>query len=756
MLLALAGASASSVAAQGYRWRLVAARQNVDNAPLEATRSEERYVNWRRAWKVSSGQFVIEHREADGDDVAYDVRFVVEFTPLPVLLGSEQELQLSASVSGAGEVRPGQEPVATAVWQTWGGAVLVGREQVATSWRDGRFVSHTTRPYLRAPAARQDAEFSVGLHVEGEAPCNARWVYRAEPVPRDDPAPNAAPSATWGSLVGHVLDGDGVTVERGGKPVETHPGMPLYSGDRVRTAATGHARLCAFAVDAQTTWSQTRAALQRSPLGKDLRRRLGAEWAARLPTPDRTTIEAFLAAVPSEAREAYLEHARAVGAVIELGPGSDLGVGELTGYPGLLLYLRQGALRFRRGRGAGPRRSRGVAGVVVLGREALTPDQAGNRWSAATRAARQALATQVRADRRRYGGFWERLFFRTRDVQGLVLRPQGTDFGALANLEQQRVLLRVRKGAVRCDDLTSGHTATFEAGEASEVEAGKGGAPRRNTPAGWKQLLEAVGASTEAKAPSAPRVQSLRLFEGPRGAPVALGKQRYRESFRRDATRFVYWELTLSAPGRARRDFELVAIWRRADGTQLARQALEAYQLPQWKASAHQRGFGAAQVNNWAPGRYTVELSMDGRHLGSREFTILAPGPQAKVDGVELTATALRFYESGPGIPPVDQREFTRRFPSAQARFVNWCLFLEHDRPREQVLFDLQAVWYGPGGKELHRHTLDTYLARGWATSSHSHGRGAPEPGSFAPGRHRVEVFLGRTKLAEASFEVTR
>lgn len=119
------------------------------------------------------------------------------------------------------------------------------------------------------------------------------------------------------------------------------------------------------------------------------------------------------------------------------------------------------------------------------------------------------------------------------------------------------------------------------------------------------------------------KVESLRFFEG--GYKMTEMKKRvYAGQFRSAQTRFIIWELRLVHPQRAKRHhFRIDEVWYRPDGKILARQSLDTYLEKTWLWSYHNNGWGWENPSRWSPGKYRVELYIEGKRIAAGMFTIV-------------------------------------------------------------------------------------------------------------------------------------
>lgn len=128
--------------------------------------------------------------------------------------------------------------------------------------------------------------------------------------------------------------------------------------------------------------------------------------------------------------------------------------------------------------------------------------------------------------------------------------------------------------------------------------------------------------------------------------------------------------------------------------------------------------------------------------------------PGQYIPSINASVEGVAFFESARGMVPSKDRIFRSEFPRSQARFINWELRLKHPRPGRKVNFRIQARYYGPSGKLLVEHGTDTYLEPNWYTSNHAFGWGNDQPGTWAPGTYRVDLFIANAKVASATFRI--
>lgn len=97
----------------------------------------------------------------------------------------------------------------------------------------------------------------------------------------------------------------------------------------------------------------------------------------------------------------------------------------------------------------------------------------------------------------------------------------------------------------------------------------------------------------------------------------------YQNRFNHEQARYINWELTLKyEPMGVRKRFPILAVYRRADGSEVARETLDTYLEKDWNESYHTWGWGSAEPGFWEKGTHTVELYIGGNKAIEGQFEI--------------------------------------------------------------------------------------------------------------------------------------
>jgi len=129
-------------------------------------------------------------------------------------------------------------------------------------------------------------------------------------------------------------------------------------------------------------------------------------------------------------------------------------------------------------------------------------------------------------------------------------------------------------------------------------------------------------------------VRSVNFFESGPNIPDP-DERVYLTRFASGLTRFINWELEFRMPALGRGlEYEVEAVWKKADGSVLHRQTQKSRIEPDWTAPYTAHGWGNRVWGYWQPGRYSVELYIDKARVARGEFEVVSD----EAFGLRLTA----------------------------------------------------------------------------------------------------------------------
>ena len=125
--------------------------------------------------------------------------------------------------------------------------------------------------------------------------------------------------------------------------------------------------------------------------------------------------------------------------------------------------------------------------------------------------------------------------------------------------------------------------------------------------------------------------------------------------------------------------------------------------------------------------------------------------PSTHIPSLNATVEGLLFYESGEGFPPQKDRIYSTVFDKSQTMFVNWELRLKYPKPGRKIEFPIHYKYFNPQGKMMTQYDINVYFEANWTVSNHTNGY---NPGTWAPGTYRVDVYIAGDMVASGTFEV--
>ncbi|HET9065873.1 MAG TPA: toll/interleukin-1 receptor domain-containing protein [Gemmatimonadales bacterium] len=120
----------------------------------------------------------------------------------------------------------------------------------------------------------------------------------------------------------------------------------------------------------------------------------------------------------------------------------------------------------------------------------------------------------------------------------------------------------------------------------------------------------------------------------------------------------------------------------------------------------------------------------------------------------EVQAHGLRFFEGPATTASLAQREYRGSFAQDITRFINVELKLTYDPPGRTVRFPFACPVSQEGGAVVGTIALTATVQPTWDTSFHTAAWGRGAPGSWNPGRYRVECRYGDALVARDWFTV--
>jgi hypothetical protein len=261
------------------------------------------------------------------------------------------------------------------------------------------------------------------------------------------------------------------------------------------------------------------------------------------------------------------------------------------------------------------------------------------------------------------------------------------------------------------------------------------------------------------------QVTGIKLFES--GVePPAREQRAYTNTFVRDETRYINWELLLEfpAPG-AQREVAIHEVFLFPDG-HAEEQIRTFYVEPHWTEAWLTHSWGREEPGLFPPGAYTLVLFVNDREIANATFEVTgAPDPtptptpnpeegEAYIPSLDAIVDSLRLFAAGPNPPAPEQRQYADTFAKAETRYIHWELALKFPSPSQQVAFDVHEAFHFPDGSVKEQHGtfyLEPATTEAWFT----HSWGWSEAGQFPPGPYTLVLSVGGQEVIRKDFAVT-
>ncbi len=112
------------------------------------------------------------------------------------------------------------------------------------------------------------------------------------------------------------------------------------------------------------------------------------------------------------------------------------------------------------------------------------------------------------------------------------------------------------------------------------------------------------------------------------------------------------------------------------------------------------------------------------------------------------------LFEAGEDSSDVTTRNYANTFMQSDARVIYGEFYLSHSGPEQEIPFTIEAVYYDSTGRVYGEVEIHPVIERGGTLSTWTIGYGWDRPGSWGPGKYRIEFLVGGEVIAEDRFEI--
>lgn len=240
--------------------------------------------------------------------------------------------------------------------------------------------------------------------------------------------------------------------------------------------------------------------------------------------------------------------------------------------------------------------------------------------------------------------------------------------------------------------------------------------------------------------------------------PASKNQRRYVSLLPRSSTRYVYWEMTVRNHLYNVRDHThtVVARWYRSNGTRIGQTTQTFRVQSRWYNAWASHGWGFRQPGRWRPGKYRVDILVDGKIYTRRHFLIY---DDAVFDpnNQQFAFTRVRLFEGGFRPAPAAQRRYLTSFDRSTTRYIYAEVAGRNLAYGQRSFYPIVLVrFFKDDGAYAGEIILNRAIVRStWRSALLAGGWGASTPNTWAAGRYKVEVWTSNTrKVGETRFVV--
>ncbi len=171
-------------------------------------------------------------------------------------------------------------------------------------------------------------------------------------------------------------------------------------------------------------------------------------------------------------------------------------------------------------------------------------------------------------------------------------------------------------------------------------------------------------------------------------------------------------------------------------------------------ATYERLGFGWGSAGNWDPGKYKVQVFMEGTYVAQSGFEIVNYSLSEKRIGYEYKN--VRFFESHDKYSGEIEVEYNSRFRRSDTRVIYpYILFKNSFFKIKDQRIKIRIIIYKPDGSRWGNIEKDISVSKDLDLASYDRaGWGWNKAGNWGIGRYKVEMFFDEIPVGESMFEI--
>ncbi len=232
-------------------------------------------------------------------------------------------------------------------------------------------------------------------------------------------------------------------------------------------------------------------------------------------------------------------------------------------------------------------------------------------------------------------------------------------------------------------------------------------------------------------------------------AEIKQPNRRYSDTFFKNTARNIMIQVNFKnlAYQKENHNHLLTFNWINPDGTTRGVTTAKLNIQSGWETCRQNSGWGWNDPGNWPLGEYRVKILMDNAPLKEKIFKIIQSGFESQT---------VKFFEHGSQIPEQSQRKYAVQFSRAQTRYMNCEVgFKNLFKNQKDQSYTISRVWYNRNGEVEGSQDDKLVINSKWDSClNRGNGWGWADPGKWAPGNYKLEIFVNNNFQTRQYFEI--
>ncbi|NOX32842.1 MAG: hypothetical protein GXP56_03765 [Deltaproteobacteria bacterium] len=232
---------------------------------------------------------------------------------------------------------------------------------------------------------------------------------------------------------------------------------------------------------------------------------------------------------------------------------------------------------------------------------------------------------------------------------------------------------------------------------------------------------------------------------------VKRSERKYTTSFFKDTARYINAEVNFKnlAYKKQAHNHKITRKWFNPDGSLRGKIDGTINVKSDWATFLEKSAWGWDTPGNWPLGEYLVEIYVDDVKIGEKKYKVIDKG---------FVLTRVLFFEHGAKKTEKSQRKYATRFYRDSTRFINNEIHFKNLwHNRQDQTYKVARVWYDENSMLEGTQDGDLIIKSQWEYCNNtSNGWGWKDPGKWAIGKYKLEVYVNNNLEDTQYFEIIK